>query len=77
MLKLPLAGFAPLQSPLAVHDVGLLVVVQLSVVDAPGNIGPIGLAANVTIGKPGGGLVTTTWIVISGLVPLLFEHDNV
>jgi hypothetical protein len=50
----------PLQSPLALHELGLLVVAQVNATAEPGVTGPIGLLAIVTIGRLGGGLTTAT-----------------
>ncbi len=44
----------PLQSPEALQDVGLFVVVQVSVEEFPA-VKDVGLAVKVTFGAPGGG----------------------
>lgn len=74
VLKVPLAFLMPDQSPLAVQEVGLLVVVHVSTVDWPGRIGPTGFADKLTTGKPAGGSVTTRLAVVISLVPLALLH---
>ncbi len=68
----PLSPFAPLQPPLAVHEVAL-VDVQLSV-DAPPVVTEVGLAVNVSVGA--GGAVTVT-VALFDTVPPSPAHSSV
>jgi hypothetical protein len=62
----PLLAFAPLQLPLAVHDVGLLVADQLRLL-LPPVVTEMGLALRVTTGF--GGLVTVSGTLLAYPVP--------
>jgi hypothetical protein len=73
----PLVLFAPLQSPLAVHDEGEFSVVQLSVTLLPGRTGPVGALLRNTIGLPGGTAWTVSFALIVWLVPLAFLQLSV
>jgi hypothetical protein len=66
----PLLALAPLQSPLAVHDVGLLVALQLSV-ELPPVVTAIGLALKDTTGA--GGTLTTKDTLLESLPPTLVQ----
>jgi hypothetical protein len=73
VLAVPLVALAPVQSPLAVQDVGLLVADQVSVELLPDEIA-IGLALNETIGAAG--IVTFTVAVRVVLCPESFVHTR-
>ena len=73
---MPLKARAPDQSPLAVHDEGLLIVVQDNVTDDPGATGPTGLMLNDTTGISGGSSVADT-VTVANPDPALFSQFNV
>jgi len=61
---MPLGLSLPVQSPLAVQEVTLFVVVQVSVAMLPGVIGAFGEMFRVTRGIPRGGSVTVILVLI-------------
>ena len=79
VLSGPLLPFVPLQSPLALHEVGLLVADHVSVDESPTNT-EVGLAANVTTGRaavpvPVDDVAPT--LTVANPVPVLFLQVNV
>lgn len=66
MLRVPMAcepppvALAPVQSPDAVQELGVLVTAQVSVTGVPGVKGPTGLLESETIGRYGGGVAAAT-----------------
>ncbi|MFZ1249016.1 MAG: hypothetical protein WAQ24_01700 [Candidatus Saccharimonadales bacterium] len=73
----PLAAFAPDQSPLAVHEVGLLVTDHIIVILDPGTTGPTGLLLIFIWGTPGGRVSTVSHPVAAALVPDAFLQISV
>jgi hypothetical protein len=60
VLNVPLAALAPLQSPPAMQELGLLVELQVKVTVVPGFTGLTGLLERLAIGRLGGGSFTAT-----------------
>jgi len=73
VLWVPLAALVPLQLPLAVHDVGLLVADQVILALLPA-VMEIGLRASVTTGT--GGSDTTRVTLLLYPVPPALVHDK-
>jgi hypothetical protein len=76
VLALPLAALLPLQSPLAVHELGLLVEDQVIVTVSPGLTGPIAELEIFTTGILAGGVLAKT-VAVAVPVPLAFLQVNV
>jgi hypothetical protein len=76
VLVLPLADLLPLQSPLAVQDVGLLATLQLTVAALPVPI-VVGLTAIVTAGFVVVLVEDTVSPVLAVLLPPAFEQVKV
>jgi len=75
VLVLPLAFWVPLQLPLAVHDVGLLVADQLIVALLPVPI-EVGLTLMVTTGAAVGPEVLTVRVALADPLPPALLQDR-
>jgi hypothetical protein len=73
VLCVPLAALLPVQSPLAVHDVGLFVELQVKVA-LPPTVVEIGLIDTFTVGADGN--VTLTLMLLAKPVPPALVHDR-
>ena len=69
VLCVPLLAFAPLQLPLAVHDVGLFVADQLTV-----ELCPESMLLGLTVSETLGALGSTCTDAASLMLPVSFEH---
>ncbi len=72
MFCVPLAAFAPDQSPLAVHDVGLLVADHVIVEPEPINI-----LVGLTVSETAGAFGMTRSAAVSLVDPAALEHSIV
>ena len=76
VLAVPLDTFVPVQSPLAVHDDGLSVALQV-IVELPPEVTDIGLTDMLTIGAGGGGTaVTCSATLLADPVPPALAQDR-